>query len=364
VKSKIDISELYGKVNASGKVEAVDADHIVWLLGSRSDSSRATVYADGRVEISSPDDFTLKSKTKLDKELDGVLLLLKGKRNKLSDKDRAAVTASSEYLRDGLQIDAKTWSSIGNELSAARNYGGALMCYNRSVGADPGFAEGWNNLGAAARMMGRTAEAMKGFDLAINQSPKAAEPLANKGELLNNLGKYKEAMDNLNGSIELDSGIVSSHNSRGVVLSNMGRYQEALDNFNRSIALDVYSSIAWNNKGVAFAKSGDLPDAVESFNKALTLDIRYKEAWHNAGLALRDLNQTNRSRISFDEAAALGYNVNSTAYNMKTYPVFMGAGAKKERGIPGFEAPLFFASVVAVAFVLTREALSRRRYKD
>jgi tetratricopeptide (TPR) repeat protein len=66
-------------------------------------------------------------------------------------------------------IDYKTgnikasWNNKGVTLYNQGNYTGAIACYDRAIGIDPGYALAWSNKGNALKALRRNAEAEKAF---------------------------------------------------------------------------------------------------------------------------------------------------------------------------------------------------------
>lgn len=53
------------------------------------------------------------------------------------------------------------WKTTGNEYFRTGRYAIAIRCYARAITLDPGYIEGWNNLGFTYQKLGKIAEARR-----------------------------------------------------------------------------------------------------------------------------------------------------------------------------------------------------------
>lgn len=59
-----------------------------------------------------------------------------------------------------------SWNNKGVALYDQGNYTGAIACYNKAIGIDPGYVLAWSNKGNALKALHRDTEAEKAFSKA------------------------------------------------------------------------------------------------------------------------------------------------------------------------------------------------------
>src|SRR5690606_35184963 len=81
------------------------------------------------------------------------------------------------------------------QLHRAGDLSGAIQTYRQAIHLDPGFAEAYNNLGAALRANGRRNEAIAAYREALTRAPEYALAHANLGGALAENGEVETALD-------------------------------------------------------------------------------------------------------------------------------------------------------------------------
>lgn len=71
-----------------------------------------------------------------------------------------ALPSGIDYETANIKV---SWNNKGVALYDQGNYTGAIACYDRAIGIDPGYVLAWSNKGNALMALHRNAEAEKAF---------------------------------------------------------------------------------------------------------------------------------------------------------------------------------------------------------
>jgi len=174
-----------------------------------------------------------------------------------------------------------------------------------AIKLNPGFAEAWNNLGAALRETHTFDEALASYDKALAINPGYAEAWNNRGIILKDLQRINESLECFDHAIRLQPGYAQAWNHHGAVLCDLSRFDEAYVSLSHAIELKSDIAEFWCNHGNALGGLGQLEQAVVSYSKAAELSPNYPEAWCNLGIALSELQRIDEAIASFDRAICL-----------------------------------------------------------
>lgn len=102
----------------------------------------------------------------------------------------AGAPARSSKSADEKRAEANVYFETGRTLQDAGNYLEASKNYEKSVKADPEYAEAWSNLGYTYRKQGHFNKAVKAYKKAIKIDPDLAEAHEYLGEAYAEKGKF------------------------------------------------------------------------------------------------------------------------------------------------------------------------------
>jgi tetratricopeptide (TPR) repeat protein len=102
-------------------------------------------------------------------------------------------------------IEVDVYFKEGQKLQEAGNYKEASKSYEKTVRADPKYAEAWSNLGYTYRKQGYFNKAVKAYKKAIKLDPNLAEAHEYLGEAYAEMGKFELAENELEILRELGS---------------------------------------------------------------------------------------------------------------------------------------------------------------
>ena len=178
----------------------------------------------------------------------------------------AVVDGDAELPEMGLagegSKDRERWNDYGIGLLRQGDLRGAQRAFTRVTELEPGYADGWVNLGRVA--------------LAEGDLDRAGEVLAKALELAPELAK--------------------AHHFLGVAAKELGDYEEALAHFEVAASQYPRDRVVLNQIGVVHFRKRDYPAAVASLEGVLAIDPEDLMAHYTLMLAYRGLGELERSR--------------------------------------------------------------------
>jgi predicted O-linked N-acetylglucosamine transferase (SPINDLY family) len=188
---------------------------------------------------------------------------------------------------------------------ALRNFGEAIVSYDKALALNPDFIDAYNNRGNALKDLGRYEESLLSYEKALALKPDYFLVYSNRGNVLIELDRLEEALEDFTRALSLNPRFVDAYSSRANVFLKLERLIEALNDSETAIALNPSHAEAYNNRGNAFSDLNRLDEALASYDKALALKPDFAEAYNNRGNALSDLNRLDEALASYDKALEL-----------------------------------------------------------
>lgn len=236
------------------------------------------------------------------------LRLALGRAYKAAGRARDATAAFEEALTLSPNF-AEAHYELGL-LAAESDPAAAHAQFARAAGLRPDHAEAWNNLGAAARRLGRHAEAIAAFEKAVAARPDYGRALINLAIALTEAGEAMRALDPARKAAALAPDDPAAAHALALALEASGRLEEAetlLEALVRpaeqarlalrrgeparavrlleGVVAETPSAPLFQSLGEAFAAAGQREDAAKAFRQALVMDPT-DEAGASLGLAL------------------------------------------------------------------------------
>jgi len=243
---------------------------------------------------------------------------------------------NDDALADRDQIDlevAANQNNLGLQLQEQGNFAEAIKAYEKSIDADPTYAEAYFNLGSVLHEMEDLEGAEANFLKTISLDSRHPQAHYNLGYVYQEQQRLEESIEQFQKSKELDSSNVDTWVSFGVVCKLAGRwdeaeagYQEALklhpesvittynlakleydrrkvdtaclgkarDLYLRVLQLDPSHADAAFNVAIAYQEQGDFINAIKYYEMAGSLDPSIKEAVESATLLRKRLDKQRR----------------------------------------------------------------------
>jgi CHAT domain-containing protein len=230
---------------------------------------------------------------------------------------------------------ADALGNIGVVYSIQGNLARALYYYKKSLAVDEaagdklGIAINLGNIGVIHRKQGAYEQALEHY----RKSQAVSEAIGDKigiAQMLNNIGvvhrfkdDYAQALEHYRKSLAIreelgdNRGIASALHAIGTVHELQGDYARALEHYQKGLSMDEAMgdkdgiASALHTIGVVHRKQGRYSEALDFAERATTIARQigaFDVLWEtrlNAGSAYRALNQSDRARLSFDEAIAV-----------------------------------------------------------
>ncbi|MCP4221617.1 MAG: tetratricopeptide repeat protein, partial [bacterium] len=158
-----------------------------------------------------------------------------------------AIRLFEKYTKADTTVQSRFY--LGNALYYTGQYGKAVVAYQKTVKAEPGFFLAWNNWGL----------------------------------VLNGSGKYGEAAEKFRKAVEIDESHAGAWNGWGMALTGLGKFREASKKYRMAVKNDPADADTWNDWGVALNQRGKFQDAAKKYREAVRLDPAHVNAWNNWG---------------------------------------------------------------------------------
>jgi tetratricopeptide (TPR) repeat protein len=146
-----------------------------------------------------------------------------------------------------------------------RLYDDAVEKFKRVISMDPDSARGYDNLGLACDMMGRTEEAQTAFAkaVALNRKLPAPSPWPpdNLGYFQLRLEQFDEAEKNLREALKYDPKFALAHYHLARVLDKTNRDDAAIEEYKTAAAQDVNLALPLYSLGMLYRRRGQDAEA-------------------------------------------------------------------------------------------------------
>ena len=138
-----------------------------------------------------------------------------------------------------------------------------------------------------------------------------AAVLESRGEINLRLEEYDRAYEDLSKALQLGGPSVSVYMLRAQVSYSRERYDEAAADYVLAIQVDPNSAHLYNNLADSRMLAGNLELALQNIETALLLDPDFATAHYTKGEILEKLGRLDDASESFDNAAELGFTLDS-----------------------------------------------------
>jgi Flp pilus assembly protein TadD len=135
----------------------------------------------------------------------------------------------------------------------------------------PQDVNGYNDLGAALRAMGRNQEAIAPLREAVSLNPENVQVQNNLGTVLGSLGSFDEAINHFREALRFRPDYFLACINLANALRLHGEITEAITYYERAVELKPESVEAHDKLGLAYAQQGNLTKAIGEFREALRL---------------------------------------------------------------------------------------------
>jgi len=188
-------------------------------------------------------------------------------------------------------------------LRLAKRHDEALTYANRAVAKDPGFASGWETLGAILAASGKLKEALESFEKAVSLNPRSVSAINNLGLLLQNSGQLNAASARYRQALALSPGNIAIKINLAAQQGLCGHTEVGLDLIKEVLERDP-SNLQALLLASMLAVAADKHELCLTWaEKILTIAPGHPQALHQKGLALQALDRIQDALDTFDLAA-------------------------------------------------------------
>jgi tetratricopeptide (TPR) repeat protein len=157
----------------------------------------------------------------------------------------------------------------------------AIAHYQKTLEANPTYADAHMNLGRALLQKGMPDQALAHYRRAIELKPRYAEAHYNLAMVLTQKGEMDKAIAYYRRAIEINPAYFDARNNLGSALLQAGRLTDAIAEYEMALRLDPRSARAHNNLAAALVQKGRVAAAVRHYEKVLEIDPDHVKA-HNS----------------------------------------------------------------------------------
>ena len=185
--------------------------------------------------------------------------------------------------------------------AALKKYEHAIASYRKAIGINPNYAEGYYNMGNAAKAKGSQSIAIENYNQAIKIKPDYVEAHYNMGNTYSNIGDLDAAIESYRKVLEIKPDDVEATNNIGNCLKEKGDLEGAIESYKRAIKIKPDYAEAYYNMGVTYNDEGDLEAAEKSYKRAIKIKPDYAEAHYNMGMIQRNKGNDKGSKRSYEK---------------------------------------------------------------
>ena len=204
---------------------------------------------------------------------------------------------------------------LGAAIQAQGRIEDAIAVFDRMLGSNPDFAEGYYNRGVAFSEAGKTEEAVQDYAKAVAFNPDFYNAHLNLGLALGALGRYDQAIQSFNHAIALEPDNAHGYNNRAFSLMNAGKLDAALRDCEKAIAIAPNLPEIHNIRGLIYDKLGKHQRAVKSFKQALKLKPGAVQFQVNLAKSLNELEKYEQALTHCNQAIESNPNIPDAYYN-------------------------------------------------
>ena len=199
-----------------------------------------------------------------------------------------------------------------------------LALANGFIEGHPDSPLGWQALGFALLLAGRTSQAAPALQRALDLGSADLDVHEALGLALKSLGQLEAALETFQRLVAIKPDHPAGHNNLGNILLDLNRPEEALASYAKALELKPDSAQTHNNMGCILLSVGRLAKARESFARALAIAPDYAAAHNNLGTALKELGLFEEALASYLKALEINPDFPEPLSNLGTFLKDMG----------------------------------------
>ncbi|MBN2542415.1 tetratricopeptide repeat protein [bacterium] len=178
----------------------------------------------------------------------------------------------------------------------------AIKYLNQVIEEDPGFLEGYRQLGKIYLNDGELKEARENYEKALTISPDDKEVLLNLGKIYVDMKELSLAETVLKRVIDIDPEESEAINRLAYIRYTAGNIDSAIVLWQRVIELDPGNANAYYNLGVHLERKGGILKAISYYKSAVKQDPYLYRGYSNLGVIYENLEEIDSALIYYKKA--------------------------------------------------------------
>jgi len=226
---------------------------------------------------------------------------------------------SASLFRHAIEVTSNNYLAYNNLGAALRQRGKtaeAMSDFQQAILIRPHYAEAQNNLGEALLTQGKIDEAAPHLLEALRGEPDSPEAHVNWGTILNKRGLHDEAAAEYRIALQLQPDNAEAHCGLGVALLDLNQYQQAQPELAGAIAINPDYADAHYNLGVLYGLLGRTDEAIGEFAATIRLQPDNPEAHFNLGTAFASEDRLSQAIPEFQTAVRLSPGYINARFNL------------------------------------------------
>ena len=231
---------------------------------------------------------------------------------------------------------AEEYFNSGRQKYEAKDYGGAIRDFNKSIELEPGSVVAYFQRAKAKKMIVDYEGAKEDFDTALLNITYTDTYFQGDLDLTANiyyhlaitemlLEEYDQAIRSFSAAIELDPNPeVDYYIKRGNSKDKLKDYNGAINDYNKVLELEPNNAGAYYNIGNMKRNLKDYYGAISDYTKAIELAPNYIAAYYNRGNSKDKLKDYNGAISDYSKVIELNPNLANAYYNRAIAKSFLG----------------------------------------
>jgi protein O-GlcNAc transferase len=174
---------------------------------------------------------------------------------------------------------AEGWNNLGNAYVARKHFAEATKAYERALTIDASLTSAANNMATCYLRAGQFDVALKQAQQNSLSAPDNADSWTGLGTVLLTLEDFEEALVAFEKALAIDPDHLDARHNRAVTLHRLALFEAARSDYEAVLQLAPYRQQSWFNLGNLFQVLSRHGDAVNAFQTALAIDPDYAAAW-------------------------------------------------------------------------------------
>jgi ubiquinone/menaquinone biosynthesis C-methylase UbiE len=215
---------------------------------------------------------------------------------------------------------------LGGIYLTVRNYEQGTQLLEEALAINPNNSQGWSNLSAGWRRLGRLDEAIKAARKAVMLKPDYAEAYSNMGNALRDQGNLDDAVTSYRKAVTLKPDYAEAYSNLGNILKDQGKLYNAITLYRKALSLKPDFSDAYHNMGdslIGIKFSKPEPGICELIFKLLENESVRPNDISNAAISLLKFQPVVMSILEKNSGGKLAQSIKKTILDLSNIPLLL-----------------------------------------